>query len=102
MINPKVRTIIQRQKDLDLIQDELYQIDKIGSSMYSEEVSPIASKHSISKNFYISYTPRIGMDIWYSNGLLASYHERHTKQYQKPLLGDKKKERILERIQIKI
>ncbi len=106
LISPKVRTIIQRQKDLDLIQDELQQIDEIGSSIfgnsiYSEELSPIASKHSISENFYISYTPRIGMDIWYDHGLLASYHERYTKQYQKPLLKNEDKKRLLERIQIK-
>lgn len=101
LISPKVRTIIQRQKDLDLIQEELHLIDEIGSSMYGKEVSHIASKHSISENFYITYTPRIGMDIWYDSGLLTSYHERYTKQYQKPLLKDKKKERILERIQIR-
>lgn len=98
LINPKVRTLIERQKDLDLIQDELHQIVKIGNSIYDTDIISI---HSISDNFYISYTPRIGMDIWYSNGLLASYHERYIKQYNKPLLNDKKKDKILTKIQVK-
>ena len=70
LLSEKIRKHLSRQKDIDLIQEELREIENIGRNIYSDVLSPISS---ISNNFQISYTPHFGLNIYNEYDLIASY-----------------------------
>ena len=93
-----VRTLIKRQEELDLIQDELHEIDQVGKNYYD---GLLCRKESISKNFSVIYFPNVGMSIWSNGDLLANYYRRQIKEYDKPYLNEENKDKVLSKIQIK-
>lgn len=97
LISKKIRTFFQRQEDLSMIQSELSDIDEIGRAFYD---GLLYANYSISGNFEIHYTPSVGLDVFTEDELLASYSERHLKDYNKPFLSDEAKSRVLTLIQL--
>ena len=94
----KVRTLINRQGDLDKIQDELKEIGKIGCEIYDGALYP---RESVSGMFETLYRPNIGLDIWSDDDLVAGIYERPTKCYNKPYLSGKNACKVLTKIQLK-
>ena len=99
LLSEKVKKHLLRQKDIDYIQEELSEIEKIGRNIYKDVLAPIAS---ISKNFEIYYTPNIGLSIYSDYDLIANYlnHPRNFKE-KEFLKDEKSKEKLLKRILIK-
>ena len=94
----KVRTLINRQGDLNKIQEELKEIGKIGCEIYDGALYP---KKSASGMFEISYRPNIGLDVWSNDDLVAGIYERPIKVYNTPYLSGKNACKVLTKIQIK-
>lgn len=71
LLSKKVRNHLQRQKDIELIQQELYELDNIGRNVYKDILIPISS---VSKNFEIYYTPQSEMGVYNEYDLIANYY----------------------------
>lgn len=99
LLSGKVRKHLTRQKDIDFIQEELYEIENIGRNMYRDVLRPISS---ISKNFEIYYAPHFGLSIYNNYELIANYLNCSKKRKEKEYLKDgDSKEKLLKRILIK-
>ena len=92
------RELVRRQKELDLIQKELYEIDELGCEFYD---GLLDHKKSVSGNFTIAHTPNIGITVWSDSDLLANYYDKEIKSYDKEYLSEEDKEMVLSRIQMK-
>lgn len=99
LLSGKARKHLMRQKDIDLIQKELYEIENIGRKIYIDVLRPISS---ISGNFKIYYTPHLGLSIYNDYDLIANYLNCSKKSKEKEFLKDEaSKEKILKRILVK-
>lgn len=99
LLSEKIRKHLSRQKDIDLIQEELREIENIGRNIYSDVLRPISS---ISNNFQISYTPHFGLNIYNEYDLIASYLNCSKKSKEKEYLKEEdSKEKLLRRILVK-
>ena len=100
LLNKEIRDEYKRQKDLPFIQDELREIDEMGQLVYDGLLYP---RDTVSENFEIFYTPNIGMEVYVPSDYnsLAYYYVRNMKIYDKPLIDDKQKEKVLTKIQLK-
>ena len=100
LLNKDIRKEYNRGKEVVYIQDELREIDKIGHAYYDGELH---SKKSISDSFEVSYMPNMGMHVYVPSTYetLASYYIRNFKSYDKPLIKDEQKEKVLTKIQIR-
>ena len=91
-------THIKKQSDLDVVKKDLYEIERVGRLVYGGD---LCFKTSVSGNFDITYTPSIGMSLWYGYDLLADYFGRNKKPYNVPSLNSESKKKILTKVQIK-
>ena len=100
LLNRDIRMERKRTKDLPFIQDELREIDEVGKTVYDKLLYP---KNTVSDNFMVFYTPNIGMDVYVPSDYnsLAYYYVRNMKLYDKPLIEDRQKEKVLTKIQIR-
>ena len=99
LLNRKVRKHLSRQKDIDLIQAELREIENIGRNIYRDVLRPISS---ISNNFQIHYTPHFGLSIYNDYDLIANYLNCSEKSKEKEYLKEEDpKEKLLRRILVK-
>ncbi len=98
LLNKNIRTRVKRQDALDFLQEELYLIDHFGRGFYDGLLYP---KKSVSGNFEIGYTPKLGMYVWNDSELVTDYLEKKIKRYDKPHIKDNEKEKVLTKIQIK-
>lgn len=99
LLSGKVRKHLSRQKDIDLIQEELREIENIGRNIYRDVLRPISS---ISNNFRISYTPHFGLSIYNEYDLIANYLNCSKKSKEKEYLKEEdSKEKLLRRILVK-
>ena len=104
LLNQKSRILLDRLEDLLFIQDELYEIDKVGRDVFSG--FPL-TKRSISESFTADYMPELGLDLFTCNDeygldfILRSY-EFLGKNYDKEIITNQaEKEKVLNRVQIK-
>ena len=100
LISRKLRKHLLRQKDISFIQEELYEIDRIGRDIYKSVLVPI---NSVSKNFCMCYVPHKGLHVTnndkYNYYLIATYYECLKGHKERELLKDEKsKEKLLTRI----
>ena len=99
LLSGKVRKHLSRQKDIDLIQEELREIENVGRNIYIDVLRPISS---ISNNFQISYTPHFGLSIYNEYDLIANYLNCSKKSKEKEYLKEEdSKEKLLRRILVK-
>lgn len=99
LLSRKVRKHLTRQKDIDLIQEELHEIENIGRKIYIDVLRPISS---VSGNFKIYYTPHFGLSIYNDYDLIANYLNCSKKSKEKEFLKDEdSKEKLLKRILVK-
>ena len=99
LLSGKVRKHLSRQKDIDLIQEELREIENVGRNVYIDVLRPISS---ISNNFQIYYTPHVGLSIYSEDNLIADYLNCSKKSKEKEYLKEEdSKEKLLRRILIK-
>ena len=99
LLSGKVRKHLSRQKDIDLIQEELREIENVGRNVYIDVLRPISS---ISNNFQIYYTPHVGLSIYNEDDLIADYLNCSKKSKEKEYLKEKdSKEKLLRRILVK-
>lgn len=99
LLSGKVRKHLERQKDIDLIQEELQEIENIGRNMYIDVLKTISS---ISENFKIYYAPHFGLSIYNNYDLIAEYSNCSKKRKEKEFLKDEDtKQKLLKRILIK-
>ena len=97
LISPKVRTHIERQKELRKIQPELKEIESIGRNVYNDHLN---RKESISGAFKISYAPGYGMLVSSDYELVAGFYDRKPKYKNKTYFDDKAKNKVLSIIQM--
>ena len=99
LLSGKVRKHLSRQKDIDLIQEELREIENVGRNIYIDVLRPISS---ISNNFQIYYTPHVGLSIYNEDDLIADYLNCSKKSKEKEYLKEEdSKEKLLRRILVK-
>ena len=99
LVSRKIRKHLLRQKDINIIQKELHEIEKIGRDIYKDVLFPI---NSISKNFQICYVPHTGLYVYDKHNLIVNYLSCKPKYAEKEFLKDKdSKEKLLKRILIK-
>lgn len=99
LLSGKVRKHLSRQKDIDLIQEELREIENVGRNVYIDVLRPISS---ISNNFQIYYTPHVGLSIYNEDNLIADYLNCSKKSKEKEYLKEEdSKEKLLRRILVK-
>mgnify|MGYP004466156597 FL=1 len=99
LLSGKVRKHLSRQKDIDLIQEELREIENVGRNIYIDVLRPISS---ISNNFQIYYTPDVGLSIYNEDDLIADYLNCSKKSKEKEYLKEEdSKEKLLRRILVK-
>ena len=100
LFNKAIRERYERQKEIPLIQDELREIDKIGQSFYDGQLH---AKNSVSEIFQIYYVPNMRMEVYLPSDqeVMAYYHINKMKEYDKPLLNEEQKEKVLTKIQIR-
>ena len=99
LLSGKVRKHLSRQKDIDLIQEELREIENVGRNIYIDVLRPISS---ISNNFEIYYTPHVGLSIYNEDDLIADYLNCSKKSKEKEYLKEEdSKEKLLRRILVK-
>lgn len=99
LLSGKVRKHLSRQKDIDLIQEELREIENVGRNIYIDVLRPISS---ISNNFQIYYTPHVGLSIYNEDDLIADYLNCSKKSKEKEYLKEEDpKEKLLRRILVK-
>ncbi len=98
LLSGKVRKHLARQKDIDLIQDELCEIENVGREMYKDVLRPLSSA---SDNFTIHYSPHFGLSVYNDFDLIASYLSRAEKHKEKEYIKDEEsKTKLLKRIMI--
>lgn len=99
LLSRKVRKHLSRQKDINLIQEELREIENVGRNIYIDVLRPISS---ISNNFQIYYTPHFGLSIYNEYDLIANYLNCSKKNKEKEYLTEEdSKEKLLRRILVK-
>ena len=99
LLSRKVRKHLSRQKDIDLIQEELREIENVGRDIYRNVLRLISS---ISNNFQIYYTPHFGLSIYNEYDLIANYLNCSKKNKEKEYLKEEdSKEKLLRRILVK-
>lgn len=97
LLNKRIRTIIKRQNDLNLIQGELGDVASIGQTIYDG----LFHKYSISENFSIIYLHPDSIAILNNHILLAKYLDNQHKSKDKELLNNEEKQKLLTKIQIR-
>ena len=98
LISRKIRKLLLRQKDINIIQDELREIERIGRDIYIDVLFPI---NSASENFQICYVPHTGLYVYDHHVLIAKYLMCKPKHVEKEFLRDNvKKEKLLRKILI--
>lgn len=98
LLNKSIRTSVEREKELVSVQEELREIDELGRLLYD---GVLYARKSVSGNFCITYTPNIGMNVWWRDELVANYYIRKMKLYDRPYLSEEEKGQVLTRIQLK-
>ena len=97
LLSKKTRTRIKRQKELDLIQNELYQIELVARKIYNG----VLSSKSISNNFKIEHSPNFATYVLNENDIICRYGYDEKKHYDRELLADKQKEQLLTKVLVK-
>lgn len=99
LLSGKVKKHLSRQKDIDLIQEELREIGNVGRNIYKDVLRPTSS---ISNNFQIYYTPNIGLSIYNDYDLIANYLNCSKKRKEKEYLKkEDSKEKLLRKVFVK-
>lgn len=99
LLSGKVKKHLSRQKDIDLIQEELREIGNVGRNIYKDVLRPTSS---ISNNFQIYYTPNIGLSIYNDCDLIANYLNCSKKRKEKEYLKkEDSKEKLLRKVFVK-
>ena len=100
LLNKDIRMNYQRHKEIPFIQDELEEIDRIGQSFYDGLLIP---KKTVSDKFQVSYIPNAMMSLYdpEAEEILAYYNIRNLKLYDKPILNEEQKQKVLTKIQLR-
>ena len=99
LLSGRVRKHLLRQNEIDLIQDELLKIEKVGRDIYRDILVPV---YSVSNNFRIHYTPHFGLSVYNKYDLIANYYDSSKGHKEKEFLENEKiKEKLLTRILVK-
>lgn len=99
LLNKGVRTDLKRLQDFYKIQDELKEIESIGSEVYKGNLP--GTKFSLSSDFHCKYTPGWGLYLGYLYDDVASYMNPDRKDFHKPILKDNKdKSKLLRKVLI--
>lgn len=99
LLHHGIRKDLKRLQEFYKIQEELNEIDSIGSEVYNGYLS---MKPSVSNNFGAKYHPDLGLYVNSVYGDLATFTKPRMKDYHNPILkNDMDKAKVLQKILIK-
>lgn len=99
LLHKGIRTDLKRLQEFYKIQEELKEIESIGKDVYNGK---LYDKKSVSDNFKATYRPDAGLYLFDSNlDNVTAYLKENRKNYDKPLVKDKDKGKLLRKVLIK-
>lgn len=100
LLSSEVRQNMKRKQEIYKIQTELLEIEKIANLIYKS--NGLEEKDSISYNFHTSYRPESGLYLFnFRLDNITAYLKENRKNYDKPLVKDKDKAKLLRKVLIK-
>ena len=99
LLNKGIKRDLERSQELYKIQRELKEIESIGKDVYNGK---LYDRKSVSDNFKATYRPDAGLYLFDSNSdNITAYLKENRKNYDKPLVKDKDKVKLLRKVLIK-